>query len=778
MNENLDLKLKNALEELDKYKEENERLKNLLIQHNIHLEPEKPPISPKTKSEIIKQRINIFIRLFKGRTDVYSVRWESKSGRSGYMPACENEWVPNICDKPNIKCSACSHKKYLELTDKVIYEHLSGKKTIGIYPLLKDDTCYFLAVDFDKSSWRDDASAFLKTCKDFNVPSFIEKSRSGNGCHIWIFFEKAIPAAKARKLGSSLLSKTLEHRYEIGLDSYDRMFPNQDTLPEGGFGNLIALPLQKTPRENGNSIFVNVNFEPIKDQWAYLANVQKLSLTYVEQTISKITKSSEELPKIEFNLPKQITVELNNGIAIQKSHLPSSIAKELIELTSFSNPEFYKAQSSRLSTHGIPRVINCSDENETHLIFPRGCFEDIQNILNKKGGEIEIKDHREIGKLLKVEFKGELFPEQKEAVDKLNDYDTGVLSATTGFGKTIVGAALIAKRNINTLIVVHRKQLMEQWRESLNTFLDLGDQTIGLIGGGKNKPSGCVDIATIQTLTSKDENRSLLNNYGQIIVDECHHLSAFTFENVLKETSAKYVHGLTATPTRKDGLHPIMTMQCGPIRYKVSAKNQAKVHTFDHQLIPRYTKFKSGFDEEINTIQNLYGELAVNEKRNDLIFDDVLRALDEGRNPIILTERQEHVNQLENKLKGFAKNLIVLTGGLNKKEENKRLKMLKEVPEYEERLIIATGKYIGEGFDDARLDTLFLVMPISWKGTLQQYIGRLHRSYENKQVVQVYDYVDSNEPMLKRMFDKRKEGYKSLGYKVNLELSSDQMKLF
>ncbi|MEK3990858.1 TOTE conflict system archaeo-eukaryotic primase domain-containing protein [Robertmurraya sp. FSL R5-0851] len=777
MNEKLELKLKKALEELEKYKDENENLKKLLIQHNIHFEPMKPN-NPLLKSEIIKQRINIFKRLFKGRTDVYSVRWESKSGRSGYVPACENEWVPNICDKPNIKCSSCTNKKYLELTDKVIYEHLSGKKTIGIYPLLKDDTCYFLAIDFDKSSWRDDASAFLKTCKEYNVPSFTEKSRSGNGCHIWIFFEEPIPAAKARKLGNSLLSKTLELRYEIGLDSYDRMFPNQDILPDGGFGNLIALPLQRTPRQNGNSIFVNVDFEPIKDQWAYLAKVQKLKITNVEQILTKLLKSTSPLPTIDINFPKQITLELNNGIKIQKSDLPSSIAKELIDLTSFSNPEFYKAQSRRLSTQGIPRLINCFDENETQLIFPRGCYEDVQNILNNHGIQINFLDNRQIGNTIKVEFKGKLYPEQKEVIDKLNEHDTGVLSATTGFGKTIIGAALIAKRNVNTLVIVHRKQLMEQWKYSLTSFLNLGEQTVGLIGGGKNKASGCVDIATIQTLSSKDENREFLKKYGQIIVDECHHISAFTFENVLKGSTAKYVHGLTATPTRKDGLHPIMTMQCGPIRYKVSAKNQAKVHTFDHQLIPRYTKFKSGFDEENKSIQNLYGELARNEKRNELIFDDVLKALDDGRNPIILTERQEHVNQLENRLKGFAKNLIVLTGGLKNKEENQRLKMLKEVPDDEERLIIATGKYIGEGFDDARLDTLFLVMPISWKGTLQQYIGRLHRSYENKQVVQVYDYVDSDESMLKRMFDKRKEGYKSLGYKVNLDLTSDQMKLF
>lgn len=434
------------------------------------------PNNPLLKSEIIKQRINIFKRLFKGRTDVYSVRWESKSGRSGYVPACENEWVPNICDKPNIKCSSCTNKKYLELTDKVIYEHLSGKKTIGIYPLLKDDTCYFLAIDFDKSSWRDDASAFLKTCKEYNVPSFTEKSRSGNGCHIWIFFEEPIPAAKARKLGNSLLSKTLELRYEIGLDSYDRMFPNQDILPDGGFGNLIALPLQRTPRQNGNSIFVNVDFEPIKDQWAYLAKVQKLKITNVEQILTKLLKSTSPLPTIDINFPKQITLELNNGIKIQKSDLPSSIAKELIDLTSFSNPEFYKAQSRRLSTQGIPRLINCFDENETQLIFPRGCYEDVQNILNNHGIQINFLDNRQIGNTIKVEFKGKLYPEQKEVIDKLNEHDTGVLSATTGFGKTIIGAALIAKRNVNTLVIVHRKQLMEQWKYSLTSFLNLGSK--------------------------------------------------------------------------------------------------------------------------------------------------------------------------------------------------------------------------------------------------------------------------------------------------------------
>ncbi|WP_240510107.1 DEAD/DEAH box helicase [Virgibacillus profundi] len=372
--------------------------------------------------------------------------------------------------------------------------------------------------------------------------------------------------------------------------------------------------------------------------------------------------------------------------------------------------------------------------------------------------------------------------QQEEAVQSLLKFENGILSATTGFGKTVAAASLITKRKVNTLIIVHRKQLMDQWKQRLSSFLNLDINKIGQIGGGKNTAKGLIDIATIQSLNYKGEVKDSILEYGQIIVDECHHISAFSFENVLKQAQATYVHGLTATPTRKDGLQPIMTMQCGPIRYKVSAKQQARVRPFKHVLIPRRTSFKSKSNNKGN-IQSLYKEMIKDNQRNQMIFNDVLKELDNGASPIILTERLEHVRKFETMFKGFAKNIIILTGGMSKRESQNKLKQLEEISDQKERLVIATGKYIGEGFDNAVLDTLFLAMPISWKGTLQQYVGRFHRIHDNKNIVKVYDYVDHREEIFNNMFEKRKKGYKAMGYITEgadtiAGINTEQMELF
>lgn len=770
---NVDQKLEQSLKECEQLRKENKRLKNLLAKHHISVrEPESTSVS---KEEVIKQRIQIYKSLFKGRTDVYPERWESKNGRSGYSPACEHEWHPELCNKPKIKCSECKNRSFIPLTDKVIYDHLRGETSIGIYPLLKDDTCHFLAMDFDKKNWMEDAKSFLEVCKLAEIPAHTERSRSGNGCHVWIFFSEPVSASLARKLGNRLLEKTLTKRYQVGLDSFDRMFPNQDTLPKGGFGNLIALPLQRKPRDKGNSVFVDESFDAFPNQWEHMRTMKKVTPVQVDAKINELS-STQRSDQVAMVSSKSISVVLREGVVVEKKLLSAQVIDECLRLTSFSNPEFYKAQSQRLSTHRIPRKIQGFDEDDTYFIFPRGSYEGIIKILESTFNEVTINDQQNHGETEQMEFQGQLSSQQQEAVEELTSFSNGILSASTGFGKTVVAAALISKRKVNTLIIVHRKQLMEQWRERLVTFLGLDQSAIGQIGAGKNKPSGSIDIAMIQSLQDKE----FVKNYGQIIVDECHHISAFSFEKVMKIAEAKYVHGLTATPSRKDGLHPIMTMQCGPIRYKVDAKNNAQNQNMNHYLKSRNTIFESKHKEGNKTIQKLYKELVHDEVRNELLFNDVLQALEEGRSPLILTERVEHVRLMERKLTGFAKNIIVLTGGLKKKQEQENFEKLKAIPANEERVIIATGKYIGEGFDDARLDSLFLALPVSWKGTLQQYVGRIHRSYDTKIAVEVYDYVDQKEPMLQRMFDKRMKGYKAMGYKLYEDkgTESKQMSLF
>lgn len=756
-------------EELEKLRNENQYLKQILVKMmNRENTYEFNKIVSKKSS--LEEKIFLFKSLFKGRTDTYALRWESESGSIGYSPACGLEWQKPICQKPIIKCNQCQHRQPLTLTDQVLIDHIEGKKTIGIYPLLQDEKCSFLAVDFDKNQWQMDVLAFAETCKKWKIPYSVERSRSGNGAHVWIFFSTNVLAATARKLGVFLLTKTKELNNGFRLESFDRLFPNQDRLPKGGFGNLIALPLQKKPGRIGNSLFVDEHFIPYVDQWMYLSSVRKIS----EKEIQGIFKNPLNDQAI-VSFPEKLKIELKNGIHIRKEGILSTLLSQITEIASFNNPEFYKAQAKRMSTYGIPRLIQCTDEGVEDIILPRGCLKELLDLLKNESIKFETLDQSYGGEKIDVNFHGTLSLQQTEVVNTLLKNNQGTLSATTGFGKTVVATAIIAERQVNTLVIVHRNQLIKQWVERLATFLNTSPNEIGQIGGGKNKITGRVDVATIQSLNYGGNLKAFITQYGQIIVDECHIISARTFENVLKQIRTKYVLGLTATPKRKDGLHPIITMQCGPIRSTIDAKSQAKVHPFSHRLIKRETNFntkKTGFHE-------IYEELVLDSSRNVQIFDDVLHALEEGRSPIILTERLEHLEILKNKFREFVKNIIVLAGNMKKKDREKELERLSTIPNNEERLIIATGKYIGEGFDDARLDTLFLTLPISWKGTLQQYVGRLHRNYEGKQEVRVYDYVDEKVPVLKSMYDKRLLGYKSMGYiSKDGEKASDQMKLF
>lgn len=748
-----------------------------------------------TNHSSVKQKIRLFRSLFRGREDVYPVRWENQKGRAGYSPACGNEWHKTLCGKPKVNCGACPNSQFLAVTDQAIHDHLIGKKTIGVYPILEDVACWFLAIDFDKTSWRDDVRGFIDSCTHFDIPAYVERSRSGDGAHIWIFFSQLVEASVARKLGSLILTHATTRRPGIGLESYDRLFPSQDTLPKGGFGNLIALPLQKQPRELGNSEFLTDALARVDDQWAFLDRVRRVSRNQVERLIRqhdvgdsllgvrRVSVLEDDLedswtrPEVQHepashvtgDMPESVRLVLSNGFRIPKQGLPPSVQNTLIRLAAFQNPEFYRAQAMRMSTYGKPRIISCADDLDRELVLPRGCVEAAISSLEKQGIAPVIEDQRFEGGAIDTRFLGSLRPEQQSAAHDLLDDDTGLLCAPTAFGKTVVAAAVIGERRRNTLILVHRRQLMEQWRERLATFLDRPVEKIGQIGGGRRKQTGEIDIAVMQSINRKGKVDPLVGEYGQIIVDEAHHVSAFSFETILKTVRAKYVLGLTATPVRKDGHHPIILMQCGPIRHRVTPQKQRQLANIEYRLIPRRTEFRVSDEEDEIGIQTLYGKLAQDDERNAQIFDDILKALDEGRTPLVLTERVGHAELLAEKLGRFAKNVVILRGGRSRKKATAALDKLAAIPADQERLIIATGRYIGEGFDDARLDTLFLTMPISWKGTLQQYVGRLHRQYYGKQEVRVYDYVDQNLPVLRKMYERRLRGYKAIGYDVKSE---------
>jgi superfamily II DNA or RNA helicase len=778
----------------------------------LELAPIRKPIdaittAPVTNNSPAPDKIALFRSLFSGRTDVFPVRWDNpKTGRSGYAPACANEWVRGVCGKPQVKCGECPSQSFIPVTNDVIECHLRGEDRLrvnarggdfiaGVYPLFFDDTCSFLAVDFDDENWATDARAFIATCREVGISAAIERSRSGNGGHVWLFFSKPVAAANARRLGTLILTRTMNRRPEIGFASYDRLFPSQDSMPSGGFGNLIALPLQRSAREHGNSVFVDDELRPHDDQWAYLSSLRRLAPAEVEALIAKaeaempggvtgvrlpVDDENADAPwkmtpsrrsqghTVKEHVPAKVRVVLADQVYVDRTDLPSSLVAQLVRVAAFQNPEFYRAQAMRLPTFGKPRIISCAELHPRHIGLPRGCLDEAIELLKSNGAEAQFEDERNVGRPLDVKFLGTLHDVQAAAVAAIEPHDYGVLAATTAFGKTVVGARLIAARGVNTLVLVHRRQLVDQWRERLRTFLSVQDSDIGSIGGGKRKPSGWIDIALIQSLVRNGEVSDLVGDYGHLIVDECHHLSAVSFELVARRSKARYVLGLSATVARKDGHHPIIFMQCGPVRYRVDAKSQAATRLFSHKVRLRETGFRLRSDLEAHGFSQmtvLYAALAQDDKRNDLIFDDVLLSLEAGRRPVILTERRDHLDYFRVRLEKFTRNLVVLYGGMNAAERRAAEEGLKR-PDTEERLVLATGRYLGEGFDDASLDTLFLTMPISWKGTLAQYVGRLHREHHAKREVVVYDYVDSDVPMLARMALKRQSGYRSLGYEI------------
>jgi superfamily II DNA or RNA helicase len=776
-------------DELGALRTENARLIALLVAHGVewrlpqktHSEPT-PDVEPSNFSAT--EKVTLFRRLFRGRTDVFPIRWESKTtGKVGYAPSCANEWKAGVCNKPRIKCSDCNHRLLSPLTDTVIYEHLTGRCTVGVYPLLADDSCHFLAADFDEAEWKEDAQSFIQSCHELGVPAALEISRSGNGAHAWIFFSSCVSARDARRLGTAIISHTCSRTRQLKLESYDRLFPNQDTMPKGGFGNLIALPLQKKPREKGCSVFVDATLHPYPDQWGFLASIKPMPADDIEPTILRATggvhpldvtfieeedlkepwkRSVPAAKKMPGVMPASLTVTLGNLIYFEKDQLPQALTNRLIRLAAFQNPEFYKAQAMRMSVWDKARVI-CSAENyPKHIALPRGCLDAVQELLRQNSIRCEMRDERYEGECIDIAFAGTLRIDQEAALAAMLHHDTGVLCAPTAFGKTVMAAAMIAERGVNTLVLVHRTELLKQWQERLQSFLGIGKGVVGTIGGGKAKPTGKIDIAVMQSLSRQGEVNPLVENYGQVIIDECHHIGAASFDAILKRVKAKFVLGLTATPIRRDGQQPIIFMQCGPIRHK-AAKPASAPH--DLEVIPQILHKR--IDLPVDTgIQDVFRQLAIDEERTMAIAAKIEDSFSQGRKVLVLTERSEHLDAIQAALIEKIPALFVLHGRMTKKLRTTLIAELNALPADEPRVLLATGKLVGEGFDHPPLDTLVLAMPISWTGTLQQYAGRLHREHATKTDVKVIDFVDTGHPALIRMWDKRQRGYRSMGYKI------------
>ncbi len=795
-------------------RKENTELRSLLCAHGIEYKPRPTnvidsiysPVSLPVFKLSLDERVALFMSLFKGREDVFARRWFSKStGKAGYQPVCVNEWRRGVCDKKTYKCAECPNRDFAPLTSQDVYRHLEGKDenccdVVGLYAIMPDNNCSFLCTDFDdkscKHGYKDDVLAFVGVCRDWQIPYAIERSRSGNGAHVWIFFEEPLPAFKARRLGNAILTEAMNHDGRMSLNSYDRFFPNQDRMPEGGFGNLVALPLQGQARKNLNSVFVDDDFLAYKDQWTFLYNIKKLREDDVDKQLSLhvneefgalstsseskpwVTPTPQDLTKADFYSTMEIVKA--DKIYIPLKSISAKVLNHLKRIAAFKNPEFYSKQALRLSTYSVPRIISCFDITDEYLAMPRGCEDAILSFLNDNNVKYSITDETSHGKKISVTFTGKEREEQTDAINALLTYSNGVLHATTAFGKTVTAAAIIARKKVNTLILVHSKALLTQWHERLTEFLDIDFKEteepkkrgrkkvfspIGCLDSTCNTLHGIIDIALIQSCLDENGVKPFVQDYGMVIVDECHHVSSITFENVLKNIKAHTVYGLTATPIRKDGQQPIIFMQCGPIRFSADAKSQIAKQSFDRYLIPRFTSYRS-ITEDRQTITAMYQSLSEDTVRNNLIVNDICKVVDSGRTPIILTNRTSHVTLLAEELRNTIPNVITLTGSGTTKEKREALLRLQAISPSEPLVIVATGKYVGEGFDYPRLDTLFLALPISWKGLVAQYAGRLHRENEGKKDVRIYDYIDIHEPVCDSMYRKRLKGYASIGYKT------------
>lgn len=812
--------------------EENRRLKTQLDKANIVYEPlhvfdggieSREEYDPDQGGRIVSKYITEdlakqYFAMFWGRTDVYAKR----GAKGGYFPQCDNRWNERKCPKQRgekVNCENCEHRAWTKLEPKKIMEHLLGYRedgadVLGIYPLFPDGTCRFIVFDFDNhekgaektdfanddDAWHEEVDALRLICERSGITPLVERSRSGRGAHVWIFFKRPVSASLARNFGFLLLDKGSTLINLKSFHYYDRMYPSQDAANR--IGNLVALPLQGRALKDGNSAFVDKNWNAYPDQWDILLNhTPKLSVEDIE---SLMVKWQEDLAEkngildltVPQNRPKpwkkevgfapsdvvgKMHIVLGDGIYIDTLNLMPRLQNQIRSMAAFDNPIFYKNKSLGYSNYNNFSAVYMGRDTEGYICIPRGLSDNLVALCKTAGIDCEIEDHRQKGRPIRVSFQGTLKMQQDLAAQRLLSFENGVLSAATAFGKTVVCSYLIAERKVSTLILVHSKELLEQWVDELNRFLVVDeeppmyetksgrkkrrDSVIGILHGSKNTMTGIIDVAMVGSLYSKGKFQETINSYGMVLMDECHHGGSLTSVQVMQKVNARYVYGVSATPKRGDDLEKIVYMLLGPVRHSYTAKERAEEQGIGHYVYPRYTRMV-GTEENKRDINVAYSLISRNPARNNMILEDTRACVKAGRTPVILTRYKEQAKYLYDRLRKDADHVFLLYGDNSDKENADIRKKLKEVTKAHSLILVATGQKIGEGFDYPRLDTLMLAAPVSFGGRLEQYLGRMNRDYEGKTEVIVYDYIDSHIQWFDNMYAKRLRTYKRTGFRL------------